>query len=251
VQSKETLKESFERDGYVAVRGFLNVDACAEVRRELERFIREGLPAIPPEQVYYENKDGPETLKQIQALQEHDDFFNRLMMNKAAPLARDLLGEDVVPKNMQYFNKPPYVGQPTPAHQDGFYFKLKPCRAVTMWMALEPVDHETGCIYYARESHKRGLRPHGKTGTLGFSQGLLDFPNDDDRANALSFPSDPGDLLAHHALTVHWASGNSSLTRSRQALGFIFYGESAREDEEAHGAYQEQLDREWKGAGKI
>ena len=60
-----------------------------------------------------------------------------------------------------------------------------------------------------------------------------------------------GDLLVHHALTVHWASANSSITRTRQALGFIFYAESAKEDEEAHRAYREQLDRELKEQGKI
>ena len=62
---------------------------------------------------------------------------------------------------------------------------------------------------------------------------------------------EPGDLLVHDALTIHRADGNHSPTRSRQALGFVYFGESARIDEEARTAYQEQLTREMKDAGKI
>jgi ectoine hydroxylase-related dioxygenase (phytanoyl-CoA dioxygenase family) len=49
---------------------------------------------------------------------------------------------------MQYFNKPPSVGQPTPPHQDGYYFMLDPCEAVTMWFALDEVDEENGRMRY-------------------------------------------------------------------------------------------------------
>lgn len=71
-------------------------------------------------------------------------------------LASILLHDEVIGKNIQYFNKPPKIGKPTPAHQDGYYFMLEPNEAVTMWMALEPVDEENGCVRYVKGSHKKG-----------------------------------------------------------------------------------------------
>lgn len=161
-------------------------------------------------------------------------------------LASVLLAEAVVGKNMQYFNKPPRaasgrIGQPTPAHQDGYYFMLDPNEAVTMWLALEPVDEANGCVRYVRGSHLRGLRPHGRTGVLGFSQGMTDFGTPEDLENEVYFPTQPGDLLVHHSLTIHRADGNASETRTRRALGFIYYAQRAREDTARKQAYQQKL----------
>ena len=245
------LKTDFRRDGYVALRGFLNPADCADIHTNLERFIRDVVPTMPPETVYLEDPNDPSTLKQLQQMAQYDAFFRAHFDGRFKDVAAVLLEDGAQGKNMQFFNKPPFVGQPTPAHQDGYYFMLKPCEAVTMWLALEDVDHETGCIHYSRGSHERGMRPHGKTKTLGFSQGITDFPNDDDRANVVAFPAKAGDLLVHHGLTVHWASGNSSITRTRKALGFIYYADGAQQDAAAHAAYQARLAADLKNEGKV
>jgi ectoine hydroxylase-related dioxygenase (phytanoyl-CoA dioxygenase family) len=49
------------------------------------------------------------------------------------------------------------------------------CEALTKWLALVEVDEESGCVRYVRDSHKR-------TVTLGFSQGIVEFPNSEDKA---------------------------------------------------------------------
>jgi phytanoyl-CoA hydroxylase len=95
------------------------------------------------------------------------------------------------------------------------------------------------------------MRPHGRTQVLGFSQGITDFGTADDLANEVPFPAKPGDLLVHHALTIHRADGNRSADRTRQALGFIYYSDRAREDAVAHAAYQRRLAEEMKTAGRI
>lgn len=231
----------FERDGFVAVPGFLSAREVAECIAQLDRYIAKVVPGLPPEQVFYEKKDDPSTLKQLQRMHENDPWFAELCHGAPRRLAEELLNSEVIAKNMQYFNKPPGVGQPTPAHQDGYYFKLNPPDALTMWMALEEVDEENGCVRYVRGSHLHGMRPHGLTGTLGFSQGLTDFGTGDDLAREVAMPAAPGDLLAHHAITIHRADGNSSPTRTRRALGFIFYSVNAREDEAAIAAYRNQV----------
>ncbi|GAB3918275.1 phytanoyl-CoA dioxygenase family protein [Larkinella terrae] len=238
----EKLRQAFQRDGFVFLPGFLSPGEVNEVNAQLEKLIREVVPTMPPEHAFYEDRADSSTLKQLQTLFSYDLFFHRMMFgSRFEQLATVLLDDTVTGQNMQYFNKPPRIGKPTPAHQDGFYFMLEPNEAMTMWMALEPVDEENGCVRYVRGSHLRGLRPHGRTGVLGFSQGMTDFGTPEDLENEVYFPTQAGDLLVHHSLTIHRADGNSSENRTRKALGFIYYADRAKEDVTRKRAYQAQL----------
>ena len=245
------LPDTFEQDGFVAVNGFCDMSEMQAIETALDNFFAETLLSLPPEHVFYEDKFSPDTLKQIQHRDEYHEFLSEFSAGKPKHLAEELLGEPTIGKNLQFFNKPPCVGKATPAHQDGYYFMLEPCRAVTLWLALDKVDKGNACVRYIRGSHKLGMRPHGRTQTLGFSQGITDFGTADDIRHEVPCPANPGDLLAHHALTIHHAEANASKTRHRRALGFIFYGESAREDNAAHQTYQLKLTEEMAAEGKI
>ena len=240
----------FKEDGFVAVPKFCNQVELSAIESALAHFIDVRVAQLPPEEVFYEDKANLDSLKQIQRMHEHSDFFGEFFNGKPKALAEELLGEPVLCKNLQFFNKPPGIGQATPAHQDGYYFMLQPCHAVTMWMALDQVDEENGCLRYLQGSHLDGMRRHESTQTLGFSQGIVDFGKNESREE-VPCPAKPGDLLAHHAMTVHRADANASPTRTRRALGFIFYGESVREDKLAHKAYQQKLRDEMSALGKI
>lgn len=241
----DDVKKRFNEDGYVFLPGFLSQEEVNSIKKNFNRVIDSVVPEMPETKVFYEEKGDPATLKQLIDLQVYDSFFNEVLTNsKFKELAVLLLGEEVVGKNLEYFNKPPLIGKPTPCHQDGYYFMLNPSVAVTMWMALEPADEENGCVRYVKGSHLNGMRPHGRSKTLGFSQTILDFPSEDDIKNEVVFPAKPGDLLIHHSLTLHYAGGNSSATRSRKALGLVYFGISAKEDTGAKVAYQTKLQEE-------
>ena len=242
-------RANFERDGFVAQPSFYGVDELLAIEDALMRFIAERISELRAEHVFYEDKSNLSTLKQIQQLHKYERFFEELMNDKPKQLAEELLGEAVIGKNLQYFNKPPGTGKATPVHQDGYYFMLQPSHALTMWLALDVADEENGCVRYLAGSHIHGMRPHARTQTLGFSQAISDYDSEaDDEIICLA---QPGDLLAHHALTIHRADANTSATRSRRALGFIFYGESAKEDSVAHATYQRQLRQEMIVQGRI
>ena len=120
-----------------------------------------------------------------------------------------------------------------------------------MWLALDSADEETGCLRVQPRSHLRGLRSHSPSGTLGFSQFIPDYPNHQERQLEIALPAEPGDLLVHDAMTIHCANRNLSSDRDRQALGFIYYGASAKEDVEAQQSYQRQLAEQLRVEGKI
>jgi phytanoyl-CoA hydroxylase len=132
----------------------------------------------------------------------------------------------------------------TPAHQDGFYWNRKPDLACGIWIALDPVDRENGCLWYGRGSHKLGIQPHGASGVLGFSHGLLNF--DPKSVDAVPIELQPGDAVAHSSATIHWTETNRS-NRHRRAIATFCFGASTVRDEAGHARYlaslKEQLEK--------
>ncbi|MDC0311740.1 phytanoyl-CoA dioxygenase family protein [bacterium] len=249
----EKLAHDFNAAGYISIPDFFNSDEVAQLNENRERFIRDVVPTMSKKEVYYDDKSDGSTLKQLQNMDSLDAYFGKLMApdSKLTALAEACLGEKVVPKNLQYFNKSPKVSTPTPPHQDGYYFHLSPNHAITLWIALEDVAPEQGCLNYVEGSHQFGTRAHGDSETLGFSQSILDFGIPNDLKNARKIPCKAGHLIAHHSRTIHWADGNVSGNKTRQALGAVFFAESCREDTRAKAAYQAHLDAKLAAAGKI
>lgn len=238
-----SIKEKYNEDGYVFIPGFLSEEEVENINEKLKSFINEKVPGMPVSFVFYEDNNDPETLKQLQDIYNYDSFFAGILKeSRFEEIAKVLLGENVIGKNLEYFNKPPGIGKPTPPHQDNYYFMLNPPKAVTMWLALENADEENGCVRYIKGSHLTGIRPHGRTKTLGFSQAITDY-SEEDFAKEVAMPALPGDLLIHHSMAIHRADANKS-ERSRKALGLIYFGESAEEDKEAKKAYQKRLNEE-------
>lgn len=235
------LKSDFERDGYVFIPCFFNVGQIAEINNQLAAYIENVVPKMPVKHVFYEDQGNSDTLKQLQDLQLHSTFFNTLMTNsELEKLATAILDEKVIGKNVEYFNKPAKIGKSTPPHQDAYYFNIKPAQAITIWIALEDANEENGCVNYLKGSHLKGMRPHSRTQTLGFSQSIVDYGTQEDMADFCSFPAKPGDLLIHHSMTIH-AAGPNKTDRSRKALGLVYFGESAQPDPQAKEAYMKAL----------
>ncbi|HLJ09859.1 MAG TPA: phytanoyl-CoA dioxygenase family protein, partial [Planctomycetaceae bacterium] len=152
--------------------------------------------------------------------------------------AETLVGEAANCESPEWFNKPPGVDHPTPPHQDNYYFNLKPSNVVTIWLALDCVDDENGCLRYSPGSHERGFRPHARSKVLGFSQGISDFGEADEAAE-MKIHLMPGDVVAHHGMTIHRAEPNRSSTRNRRAFAMVFKGISCRRDEDAFARYEQ------------
>lgn len=246
-------KDCFDRDGYLRVDSLFGAAKMAEINAELDRYIAQHVPGMSRSEVYYEDINDDTSIKQLMNMHDHDSYFDDLLRNSVIrTMAETALGEEVKGVNVEYFNKPPGIGKATPAHQDGYFFHIKPSKAVTGWLALEDVDHENGCINYVRGSHKAdGFRTHARSNVLGFSQGMTDFGTDNDKENTVAFPCGAGTFLMHDSKTIHWAGKNRSKTRSRRAVGFIYFAKSVEIDKEARAAYQAKLDQDLMADNKI
>lgn len=246
--NSDRYKTDFDRDGIVIVRQFLPKVELDDLARNLDRYIREVVPTLPDSAAFYVDKSRPETLKQMQHM-GGDLFFRDYTKHPAwCALARALVGEEANSEAPEWFNKPPGTNSPTPPHQDNYYFCLKPPQVVTIWLALDQVDEENGCLRYVAGSHLLPIRPHDRTNVLGFSQGIIDFgPND--RVREVQVHLQPGDAVVHHGNTIHRAEPNRSTAHHRRGFAMVFKGISCRRDAEAFARYQAALEQQHKGLG--
>ena len=209
------IKRRFEADGFVRVAGFLTPAEARTTRERLDRFIREIVPQIPANEVYYEIEGQADTIKSITSLAKHDPYFRDLFQSeKFRHAASCLLGGPASPPSVHQLNKPARVGLPTKPHQDAAYLSIPPGNSLTFWLGLEAADAENGAMIYVRGSHRSGLRPHANNGSNYFAQEIADYDGSDDE---VTVAAEPGDLLVHHALTIHRTDANRS-DRSRNAL---------------------------------
>ena len=177
----------------------LAADALNELQHHVNRYILEVVPKLPPSDAFYEDRSRPETLKQLQRM-DCDPFFNDYKRtDRWTALAETLLGEPAMADPPEWFNKPPGTNHVTPPHQDNYYFCLTPSSVLTIWLALDPVDAENGCLRYVGGSHLLGFRPHAKSKILGFSQGITNY-NADDFTRERAVLLQPGDAVAHHGM---------------------------------------------------
>ena len=110
----DRLHREFNLNGFVSLPGFLDSEGVPALRSELDRYIRDVVPTITGNDVYYEDKDDPSTLKQLKEMNQYDAYFKQLFMDsRFRSLAAILLGEAVRPTNFQYFNKPAGAGPPS------------------------------------------------------------------------------------------------------------------------------------------
>ena len=233
-------KSDYDRDGVVVVKQLLPPDDFRALQSNLDRYIREVVPTLPDSDAFYDDRSRPETLKQMQHM-GGDPFFRDFAAHpRWQELATTLVGEEVRGMAPEWFNKPPGTNHVTPPHQDNYYFCLRPSNVVTIWMALDHVDAENGCLRYLPGSHRQGIRPHGRSNILGFSQGILNY-GADDYLREREVHLEPGDVVAHHGETVHRADANRSPTRNRRAFAIVYQGVSCQRDSAAFARYQVAL----------
>lgn len=232
----EQEKRLYDEHGFVVVRQLLGDSDFADLRDNLDRYIRDVVPGLPDSDAFYQDRSCPETLKQMQRMAGDAYFRDYVRHPRWVALAEALVGEPVNCDAPEWFNKPPGTNHVTPPHQDNYYFCLAPSNVLTIWMALDPVDAENGCLRYVDGSHLRGFRSHSKSRILGFSQGINDYSHED-FVREVAATLQPGDAVAHHGMTIHRADANLSSTRHRRSFAMVFKGVSCRRDEAAYSRY--------------
>jgi ectoine hydroxylase-related dioxygenase (phytanoyl-CoA dioxygenase family) len=229
-----SLQSDYERDGFVVVRNFLSAWEVAAVRAELDRYIREDLPGLPPGAATFE-ADG-QTVRNLWRIEQYNPALRALA--ERADLRRliaELVHGEPVLAAVETFNKPARIGSGVPYHQDNAYFCQAPPDMLTVWIAIDPVTPENGPVYYLKGSHLGGVLPTKPSGVRGNSIGLAEPPPvplaEQFRALLAS-----GDTTIHHCNTIHHSAPNPT-EHARLGLLFVFRGNHTQTDPKLKAAY--------------
>jgi hypothetical protein len=143
-----------------------------------------------------------------------------IFRRNATAVARQLLGPSARLLFEHALLKPELEGPATPWHQDqAFLARNHRYRSLTIWMPLQDVDVETGCMQFVPGSHLRGLQPHRRLGDDPRVHALEAV--DPDLSGAVTCPLPAGGVTIHDYRTLHGAGPNVT-ANPRRAYAMVF-----------------------------
>ena len=86
-----SAREDFLSHGWCSARGVLDSQSVGDARENVARYVSDVVPEIDSSFTYFEDRERPETLKQMQMMHEHDGWFAALAAKGPIPLLAELL----------------------------------------------------------------------------------------------------------------------------------------------------------------
>lgn len=155
----------------------------------------------------------------------HEPLFRLACSPSVLNSVEQLLGPDIIMFTAFMIAKPGGAGVEVPWHQDGHYSPHRPLNGLSVWIALDRVDRENGCVRFVPGSHANGLIPHYKEGRKDVSTNYNIDRAHFDPESAVEAVLDPGQFSMHGVYTIHGSSPNVS---NRRRAGFVIDYMSAR-----------------------
>ncbi|NKB70227.1 MAG: phytanoyl-CoA dioxygenase family protein [Candidatus Latescibacteria bacterium] len=125
-----------------------------------------------------------------------------------------VLGPDIILWGGQFFCKPAHTGLEVPWHQDGEYWPIAPLATCSVWLAIDDVTVENGCMRYIPGSHRDGqLFPHRQDPRQDL---VLNQVTEEAYFNAASAGDDilqAGEFSLHDVYLIHGSQPNRSARR--------------------------------------
>jgi hypothetical protein len=157
-----------------------------------------------------------------------DPFWVRLISDeRLLDVAEAFVGPDIALFASHYIAKPPGDGQPVLWHQDGSYWPLSPMEVVTLWLALDDVTPENGCMrVLPRTQHLDLQAMQRRTDVANVLSSGMD-PALVDEGKAVDIVLRAGDVSIHHPNLIHGSNANTS-SRWRRGLTIRYIPASTR-----------------------
>ncbi len=233
-------KQNYDKDGFLEIERLFPESRMQEIESELERYLRDVVPSLPPDDVVYETETvstNKQSVRNLWRMESHSEFFTQLARDaELVKLVGMLVNGAPQLMAVELFAKPARVGSGVPYHQDNGYFNLAPADALTCWVALDDSSLENGSVYYARGSHRQGLLPHKASMVPGNSWGLARTPSPEEIEEVPGILRRGGAIL-HHCCLLHRSEKNLS-ERSRRGLLIVYKGAHCEIDAVGMAQYQ-------------
>ena len=202
----------YAEDGFLTIRGVLDADLLARLTATTERLLAEGSRLAERTRHYdLEASHTPEAprIRRIASPTELDDVYLEAAFESVlGDIAADLVGGPVKFYHSKINFKLPRGGAEIGWHQDWPVFPHTNTNLVAISVPLNASRAGNGCLQTIPGTHKRGPRSHWHEGKylLNCNASMTE----EDFRQVVDNELDPGDIVAHHGLSLHGSSQNSS-----------------------------------------
>jgi len=214
---------SWTKDGFVILNNFFCEEKIELINEELDRLIRKGVIKFVDEK---------KIMCSIHKSNILNDFGNNIELNNVLKV---LLG-----KNVKLFQSINFLkGSEQKAHSDSFHMTTFPFgNLITVWVALEDINEESGPLEYYPESHKlpyvlnKEIKNIGTKYKLGkksygdyesFIEDLLQKGGFEKK----TFTAKKGDVLIWHANLLHGGAKVINEKLTRKSMVFHYFADDS------------------------
>lgn len=145
------------------------------------------------------------------------ELFKYLTHPRVISLVESLIGPDIALWASHFISKPPFTGSKTPWHTDSDYWannmeNIYDVKICTVWLALDDVDLENGCMGVIPGTHKSKPEEHKYVNVEGDSIFDTEIKGVDE-SKAVWFELKKGECSLHDPKIIHGANANKSNRR--------------------------------------
>ena len=161
---------------------------------------------------------GPDTperelaLPQLLRASQYEPLFRQTkLVSSARSIAEQILGPKLENDLEHAILKPAFNGAATPWHQDDAFHRIGSGvpESISIWMPLQDVTVESGCMRYIRGSNHGPLYPHRSPHNDPRIHGLETIA-EPDMTHCVAVPMRAGDAVIHLSRTLHSAGVNTT-----------------------------------------
>ncbi|MEO1695418.1 MAG: phytanoyl-CoA dioxygenase family protein, partial [Pseudomonadota bacterium] len=183
----------YAEHGYVVPEFRLSADRVGLLRTTLDDLIAAN-PDVRPEKLVSAHIAG----RNSEGVVGSNVFLDLAKDEDILDLVAQVIGDDIVLWGCHVFCKPGGTGFETPWHQDGHYWPITPLATCTVWVAIDDVTRENGCLQVIPGSHReKTLHAHMMEDCkdVVLTQSTSADAFDEDTAVALEL--EPGQMSLH------------------------------------------------------
>lgn len=224
--------DAFQRDGAICLRGVIDDETIDALREAVAWSIEH--PG-PYSQDLTNGQKGGAYFADIFCWTRCDAYRAHIVNPAMAAIAGQLLDAARIRFYVDHLLvMEPGSSEPTPWHQDYPYWPMEGSGSCSIWLALDPVNKESGAVEFVAGSHRIGdiYAPRSFQAEEQLEDGALaripDIDANRDHYSILSWDMVPGDVTVHHCLTVHGSPGNTRQDQRRRGLAVRFMDDSAK-----------------------
>ncbi|WP_163537528.1 phytanoyl-CoA dioxygenase family protein [Gracilibacillus sp. YIM 98692] len=222
IELSEEQINHYQENGFVQVDTVISSDEVEELRTYLDEVMNN-----ESERSVQNSKKGAAYYKvlnqRVNTWRDHGGMAKFVLSERLAGMANQLIGH----KGIRLFHdhallKMPLDSKETPWHQDYPYWPMKEPGALSIWLTLDDVDEQNGCMKFLPKTHKlKDL----KAVDLVNSHDIFDDAKTKgqllDKDRAVTVPLKAGSCTFHDGLTFHAAYSNQT-DKPRRVLAIIF-----------------------------